>query len=258
MTRFSMRLGSEKLSPPVDLVSHRVFSPAGKFPSHCVAVSSLLGTRTLGVPMGGVLPPHNKRTEPPLLSRRSCRPRNPDAPSRPQRLQIIKGWVGQGRQFHRQVIDVAGNADNGASVDPMSCETTGTGLPHSVACGLIQASMPAKTPSITLAPLKIRAAGGLHGNAYYYQRTSGQMAARTLGYLARYRNVDRSNLVRRRCDTQIGSRRTMTFTRFATFGEPVYSPCLGCTSGVTRGSGDRQDCRVVTNGDDSIQEVICR
>ena len=42
------------------------------------------------------------------------------------------------------------------------------------------------------------------------------------------------------------------------WGACVFALLLGCTSGVTRGSGDRQDCRVVTNGDDSIREVICR
>ena len=42
------------------------------------------------------------------------------------------------------------------------------------------------------------------------------------------------------------------------WGACLFALLLGCTSGVTRGSGDRQDCRVVTNGDDSIREVICR
>ena len=114
----------------MDPVSHRVFSPAGKFPSHCVAVSSLLRTRTRSVcRWEACCLTHNKPTEPPLLSRRSCRPRNRRRTrSSFAALTIIKGWVGQGGQFHQQVIDIAGNADNGASVDPMSCETTGTGF----------------------------------------------------------------------------------------------------------------------------------
>ena len=51
-----------------------------------------------------------------------------------QRLQIIKGWVGDGGTFHQSVIDVAGNADNGASVDPLSCAVTGEGF--ATLCGV--------------------------------------------------------------------------------------------------------------------------
>ncbi len=45
-----------------------------------------------------------------------------------QRVQVIKGWVDAEGQSHEQVIDVAGSADNGATVDPNSCRPRGAGL----------------------------------------------------------------------------------------------------------------------------------
>lgn len=44
-----------------------------------------------------------------------------------QRVQIVKGWSGEDGVFHQQVIDVAGNKDNGASVDTATCEVSGPG-----------------------------------------------------------------------------------------------------------------------------------
>jgi hypothetical protein len=44
-----------------------------------------------------------------------------------QRAQIVKGWVSADGQTHEQVYDVAGDATNGASVDPMTCKPTGRG-----------------------------------------------------------------------------------------------------------------------------------
>jgi hypothetical protein len=44
-----------------------------------------------------------------------------------QRLQIIKGWLDNDGNAQQKVIDVAGNANNGASVDINSCETSGQG-----------------------------------------------------------------------------------------------------------------------------------
>lgn len=45
-----------------------------------------------------------------------------------QRLQIIKGWVGDDGISHQQVFDVAGDANNGASVDLDSCVQSGQGF----------------------------------------------------------------------------------------------------------------------------------
>lgn len=44
-----------------------------------------------------------------------------------QRLQIVKVWQGLGDVFHQTVFDIAGDRDNGASVDLDSCATRGPG-----------------------------------------------------------------------------------------------------------------------------------
>jgi len=44
-----------------------------------------------------------------------------------QRIQIIKGWLDGEGITHEQVLDVAGDADNGAWVDTDSCQPTGDG-----------------------------------------------------------------------------------------------------------------------------------
>ncbi|MYH31891.1 MAG: DUF3604 domain-containing protein, partial [Acidobacteria bacterium] len=44
-----------------------------------------------------------------------------------QRIQIIKGWVGDDGMFHEAIHDVAGDADNGADVSRATCERSGSG-----------------------------------------------------------------------------------------------------------------------------------
>jgi len=44
-----------------------------------------------------------------------------------QRLQVIKGWLGEDGEFHQQVIDIAGDPNNGADVDLSTCAPRGTG-----------------------------------------------------------------------------------------------------------------------------------
>jgi hypothetical protein len=44
-----------------------------------------------------------------------------------QRVQIIKGWLDADGVTHEEVFDVAGDAMNGAGVDPSDCSTTGIG-----------------------------------------------------------------------------------------------------------------------------------
>lgn len=85
---------------------------------------------SLGIPMGGVLPARETNEQSPhFLVAASADPGTADSPGQPlQRLQIIKGWVGEGGTFHQQVVDIARDRDNGASVDPKSCETLGPGF----------------------------------------------------------------------------------------------------------------------------------
>ena len=45
-----------------------------------------------------------------------------------QRLQVIKGWITADGRHREKVIDVAGDAANGASVDTRSCQTGGSGF----------------------------------------------------------------------------------------------------------------------------------
>jgi len=44
-----------------------------------------------------------------------------------QRIQIVKGWVDDAGAVHEQTFDVAGEADNGAGVDPATCAPRGRG-----------------------------------------------------------------------------------------------------------------------------------
>ncbi len=90
-----------------------------------------------GVPMGGELPfppvrggvdEHAPRSAPRLAVWALRDPGDHGVPSTAlQRIQIVKGWVedGEGRE---QVYDVAGDAENGASVDLASCTPQGPGF----------------------------------------------------------------------------------------------------------------------------------
>ncbi|MEZ5568072.1 MAG: DUF3604 domain-containing protein [Halioglobus sp.] len=77
-----------------------------------------------GVPMGGELTVTSD-APPRFLVAAS---QDPGATATPlQRVQIIKGALDASGQYREQVIDVAGNARNGASVDTQTCETRGPG-----------------------------------------------------------------------------------------------------------------------------------
>ena len=81
-----------------------------------------------GVPMGSVLPARPAdATGPDFVISALRDPGTTEHPGAPlQRLQVIKGWIVNGEQ-HQQVYDVAGNADNGASVDLDTCTPHGAG-----------------------------------------------------------------------------------------------------------------------------------
>ncbi len=84
-----------------------------------------------GVPMGGVIEsagtPDDER--PPSFAVFALA--DPGTADRPgtalQRIQIVKGWLENG-ELHERVIDVAGDANGGASVDPADCLPRGPGF----------------------------------------------------------------------------------------------------------------------------------
>lgn len=75
-----------------------------------------------GVPMGGDLPA--RESSAPVFFVSALR----DPGGAPlQRVQIVKGWLERGTA-REHVYDVAGDPENGATVDPASCEPLGTGF----------------------------------------------------------------------------------------------------------------------------------
>jgi hypothetical protein len=81
-----------------------------------------------GVPMGSVLPPRSPDSAAPRFVVSALKDIGTQARvgADLQRLQVIKGWIANG-EAHEQVFDVAGDPNNGASVDLTTCERTGTG-----------------------------------------------------------------------------------------------------------------------------------
>ncbi len=77
------------------------------------------------VPMGGELPAKPERASSPqfLVSA----PQDPNG-NQLQKLQIIKGWVDRDGRTQQRIYDVAGDANNGASVNIDACEPQGSGF----------------------------------------------------------------------------------------------------------------------------------
>jgi hypothetical protein len=83
-----------------------------------------------GVPMGSSLPDgQDAQLLPTFLVAASQDVGTANSPGIPlQRLQVIKGWIDAKGQRQERVLDVAGDADNGAFVDPKTCATGGPGF----------------------------------------------------------------------------------------------------------------------------------
>ncbi|MFT7266094.1 MAG: hypothetical protein ACI9A2_004183 [Halioglobus sp.] len=80
-----------------------------------------------GVPMGGDLPAlPTQRNAPVFVASATQDPRDGSMPL--QRIQIVKGWVDPQGKTHQAIYEVAGDSDNGASVDPLTCEVAGSGF----------------------------------------------------------------------------------------------------------------------------------
>lgn len=81
-----------------------------------------------GVAMGQDLPAKDG-SAPVFIATAVSDPGTPEAPGTPlQRLQIVKGWYDERGDHHQNVFEVAGNPNNGASVDLDSCELRGAGF----------------------------------------------------------------------------------------------------------------------------------
>ncbi len=84
-----------------------------------------------GVPMGSNMKPipAHQTAAPTLLVTAM---KDPGPPGRDgtdlQRIQIIKGWLDKEGATHEEVFDVAGDPNNGASVDPDTCAPLGSGF----------------------------------------------------------------------------------------------------------------------------------
>lgn len=81
-----------------------------------------------GVPMGGDLAALPAAGARPRFAVSALRDPATDETAQPlQRIQIVKGWVTAAGDKQEAVYEIAGDPDNGASVDPATCETSGAG-----------------------------------------------------------------------------------------------------------------------------------
>ena len=80
-----------------------------------------------GVPMGSDLPPRGSEQAPSFVVSALADPGSSGHPGGLlQRVQIIKVWPGEGAILHQAVYDAAGG-ENGATVDPTTCQPQGPG-----------------------------------------------------------------------------------------------------------------------------------
>ncbi|MGI9277086.1 MAG: DUF3604 domain-containing protein [Endozoicomonas sp.] len=81
-----------------------------------------------GVSMGGDLPATGEGKVPTFAISAMKDPGITEKPGMPlQRVQVIKGWIDQEGESREKVFEVAGNPNNGASVDLSTCQARGTG-----------------------------------------------------------------------------------------------------------------------------------
>ncbi len=82
-----------------------------------------------GVPMGGDLPARGSASAPVFIASALADAGTADLPGTPlQRLQMVKGWVDDKGVTNEKVFDIAGDANNGASVNLENCTRSGSGF----------------------------------------------------------------------------------------------------------------------------------
>lgn len=89
----------------------------------CNATDLVAQADAAGVPMGGTLGPQPASSAPMFVV--SAMQDSTSAPL--QRIQIVKGWL-DGDDYQVQAFEIAGDANNGASVDLDTCELQGEGF----------------------------------------------------------------------------------------------------------------------------------
>jgi hypothetical protein len=105
----------------------RLFAGSGYPADLCDHADPIAEADAGGVAMGEVLSAGDSTATPTLFVQAE---HDPGSASRPgvllQRIQIVKGWLDAADETHVAIYDVAGDADNGASVST-SCELSGPG-----------------------------------------------------------------------------------------------------------------------------------
>lgn len=108
-------------------ITPRFFAGWDLAPDLCQQPEWLAAAYRNGVPMGGDLTTApGLKGGPVFLASASKDSRDGSMPL--QRIQIVKGWLDEQGQTQQAVYDIAGNPDNGASVDTDTCTVSGTGF----------------------------------------------------------------------------------------------------------------------------------
>lgn len=111
-------------------ITARLFAGWDFAPDLCSAPDRVAQGYARGVPMGGDMAPGESTSSvPTFLVSAGKDAGTPASPGMPlQQIQIIKGWLDDEGKKQERVIEVAGNADNGAGVDVNTCKTHGKGF----------------------------------------------------------------------------------------------------------------------------------
>ena len=119
-------------------ITARFFGSWDFDPGLCANPQRLAQSYAHGVPMGATLPTTSPEADsaPHFIVSALRDPGTPDHPGgRLERIQIIKGWVGENDVYEQRIFDVAGTASAAAEVlDLDTCEPTGAG--HDSLCAL--------------------------------------------------------------------------------------------------------------------------
>ena len=173
----------------------------------------------------------------------AARSRDAARPGTPlQRMQIVKGWV-EGGEPHQQVFDVAGDPDNGASVDDATCTATGSRrrlAVHGVDRSRLRSA--SSTPSTTCACSRTRPAAGARDAATRSARPTARRRAATRTCRARSRSAPgrrRSGTGPRRDPARVAREPLVHFARARGGARPLHRRF----SAPRRGRADRRHGR---------------